>query len=119
MIEEQFVSFDTAKLLKEAGFYEVCRCDYDGLNRFRWFRIRESVPKGWLPCPSQDLAARWLREKHYLHVWCELTQYGDWFYCIDKIKPYEQYDVVSEADFSSFEKAFEAGLQEAIKLIKK
>ena len=28
MIEEQFVSFDTAKLLKEAGFREHCRCMY-------------------------------------------------------------------------------------------
>ena len=29
MIEESYVSFETAKLLKEAGFDEVCRWAYD------------------------------------------------------------------------------------------
>ena len=119
MITEQYVTFETARLLKEAGFDEICRCYYDNVGGFRWFRIWKSIPKGWVPCPTQALAARWLREKHNLHVWCELTQYGDWFYCIDKIKPYEQYSVVSEADFRSYEEVLEEGLQEAIKLIKK
>lgn len=106
MIEESYVSFDTARMLKEAGFEAECGfiVDDDGRKLYR---------------PTQALAARWLREKHNLHIWCELTQYRDWFYCIDKIKPYKQYVAVSEADFRSLEAALEAGLQEAIKLIKK
>lgn len=122
MIEESYVSFDTAKMLKEAGFYEVCRCDYDGLNGFRWFRIRKSVPKGWLPCPSQALAARWIREVHKLHVFakrsCDYSLLEHrWSYWIQNA----EYDVYKDVEigFPSYEEAFEAGLQEAIKLIKK
>lgn len=119
---EQFVSFDTAKMLKEAGFYEVCRCDYDGLNGFRWFRISKSVPKGWLPCPTQALAARWLREVHKLHVFAKRTyEYAldkfSWGYYIQN-SDYE-YCKNFEIGFDKYEQALEAGLQNAIKLIKK
>ena len=39
MIEEQFVSFDTAKMLKEAGFNERCHNNYDNVNGFRWCEL--------------------------------------------------------------------------------
>ena len=134
MIEESYVSFDTAKMLKGAGFEEkVKSCfmydKYADKDEYEfedgYAIVRKALFDNYncyenaISRPTQALVAKWLREKHNLHVWCELTQYGGWFYCIDKIKPYEQYAVVSEADFSSFEAALEAGLQEAIKLIKK
>lgn len=125
MIEEQFVSFDTASMLKEAGFDVPCNSYYeledgevvrkDCIRPYDHNCFEDTVCSR----PTQALAARWLREVHKLHVWCETTPYGDWFCCISKIKPYEEYAVVSEAEYSSFEQAFETGLREAIKLIKK
>ena len=118
MIEEQFVSFDTARMLKEVGFDEVCRYSYDNVGGFRWSKIGEPTPKGWAPCPTQALAARWLCERKMIEVsafycrrrksWCYQVGYLD---CKDE-------DIIFGSDYASRQYAMEAGLREAIKLIK-
>ena len=124
MIEESYVSFDTAKMLKEAGFDEPCRYSYDNVGGFRWFKIGESTPKGWIPCPTQELAARWLREVHRISVNAAFmppsTNIDVWQYFIGKMD-----DMIwpgdfetSERTYATYEEAMEAGLQEAVKLIK-
>ena len=125
MIEEQFVSFDTAKLLKEAGFNVSCRYSYDNVGGFRWLKIREPAPKEWVPCPTQALAARWLRETHRILVdaafMAPSVNIDVWQYFIGKMD-----DMIwpgnfetSERTYATYEQAMEVGLQEAIKLIKK
>ena len=111
MIEESYVSFDTAKLLKEAGFEAECGfIDDDGRKLHR---------------PTQSLAARWLREVHRIVVDVAfippLFDGVNWQYFIGNMD-----DMVWEGDFepserkyATYEEALEAGLQEAIKLIKK
>lgn len=122
MIKEQFVSFETSKMLKEAGFNEQCRYNYDNVGGFRWLKIGESTPKGWVPCPTQALAAKWLREVHKLHVFAKRTyEYAldkfSWGYYIQSSN-YE-YCKNFEIGFDEYEQAMEDGLREAIKLIKK
>ena len=130
MIEESYVSFDTAKLLKEAGFNEPCRYSYDNVGGFRWFKTGEHTPKGWVPCPTQALAARWLREVNGIHVSSNIFMdsandadgktVDEWTFW-----SYDLFDnsgrIIEESDdrYDSYEQALEAGLQEAIKLIKK
>ncbi|MBU3813528.1 MAG: hypothetical protein H9791_03345 [Candidatus Bacteroides intestinipullorum] len=125
MIEEQFVSLDTARMLKEAGFNVPCRYSYDNVGGFRWSKIGESTPKGWVPCPTQALAARWLREVHRISVDAEFmapsTNIDVWKYFIGKMD-----DMIWPGDFETsertyaiYEEAMEAGLREAVKLIKK
>lgn len=109
MIEESYVSFDTAKMLKEAGFDVPCRGGYH-VNRFRY------------EAPTQALAARWLREVHKLHVFAKRTyEYAldkfSWGYYIQN-SDYE-YCKNFEIGFDKYEQAIEEGLREAIKLIKK
>ena len=136
MIVEQFVSFETAKLLKEAGFDVPCRGIY------RAYRIGTSVFHEYdrksakddlcrnavdgfqyeYLAPTQALAARWLREvNHYaVCVWYS-TEHEEWFYAhgnLDNMMFDEDYSI-SDFIYDSYEEAFEAGLQEAIKLIKK
>ena len=122
MIEESYVSFETAKLLKEAGFNEPCRYSYDNVGGFRWFKTGEHTPKGWVPCPTQALTARWLREVHHyaVCVWSTID-YNKWFYAYGDTESMifdEEYNI-SDFIYDSYEQALEAGLQEAIKLIKK
>lgn len=109
MIEEQFVSFETAKMLKEAGFEAECGfiVDDDGRKLYR---------------PTQALAARWLREVHHyaVCVWYS-AEYEKWFYVhgnLDNMMFNEEYSI-SDFIYNSYEQALEAGLQEAVKLIKK
>lgn len=129
MITESYVSFETAKLLKEAGFN--CRVK-------RYFRKPgfSSEPKemsllnamninmepGSYSCPTQELAARWLREVHGVVVdvtFCPPAQDKNWRYFIGKIE-----DMVWEGDYDSsneryatYEEAMEDALRQALRRI--
>lgn len=119
MIEESFVRFGTAKLLKEVGFYESCRYSYDNVGGFRWFKIRESTQKGWVPCPTQALAARWLCDYKMIEVstaYCRRRK--SWYYQVGYLDCKDE-DVTFGFNYASRQYAIEAGLQEAINLIKK
>lgn len=70
MIEESYVSFDTAKLLKEAGFDAPCYKQYSDTG-IQWESTSPSNfnADDWgCSCPTQALAARWLREVHHYAV---------------------------------------------------
>lgn len=130
MIEEQFVSFDTARMLKEAGFEANLKTMYVEEEKDEWAfwdsgskRSDYNYFDDTISCPTQALAARWLREKHRIVVdvtFIPPSVDGDeWQYFIGEMD-----DMVWEGDFessdrkySTYEEAFEAGLQEAIKLI--
>ena len=124
MIKEQYVSFETAKLAKEKGFNELCNSDYcKGLinyphadNEYTNSQISED---GRISRPTQSLLARWLREKHNIHVevgfgYNKKSKYRDYCYSIsnliEDITPKNIY-------YDTFEQAMESGLQQALKLI--
>lgn len=123
MIEESYVSFETAKMLKEAGFDEVCRWAYDEAENSVVMHEKNSMlSPGYVSRPTQALAARWLREVHKLHVIAKRTyEYAldkfSWGYYIQN-SDYE-YCKNFEIGFDKYEQAIEEGLREAIKLIKK
>lgn len=123
MIEEQYVSFDTAKLLKEAGFDAPCYKQYSDRG-VQWDSTSPSNfnADDWgYSCPTQDLAARWLREVYNVAIY---SLYDDdmeqWFYVIDA---FAKNPVIngfqSGSEYDDYESALEAGLHEAVKLIKK
>lgn len=126
MIEESYVSFDTARILKEAGFDVPCNSYYeleDG-EAVRKDCIRPYDHNGFgdtiCSRPTLALAARWLREVHHyaICVWFS-KDHEKWFYAhwdMDNMAFDTNYNI-SEFIFDSYEEAFKAGLQEAIKLI--
>ena len=124
MIEEQFVSFDTAKLLKEAGFDVPCFNQYTERGTIWHCDCPENFNKSQCAtsCPTQALAARWLREKHGIHVF-PVYQYlpEKWSYVIqDMAYVNSEKGMKLHTDvFDSCEESIESGLREAIKLIKK
>lgn len=127
MIEESYVSFDTAKMLKEAGFDVPCTSQYtegksiwnvgypDNFNQDEFGYSR----------PTQALAARWLREVHRIVVDVTfippLTGGDVWRYFIGNMDDmvWNGDYVPSDEFYRTYEKALEEGLCEAIKLIKK
>lgn len=139
MTKESYVSFETAKLLKEAGFDIPCRgiyvTDRTGYYEFREYDSKQTkddlcwnIEDGFqykYLAPTQALAARWLREGHRIVVDVTFippsTDGNVWQYFIGEMD-----DMVWKGDFepsdrkyATYEAALEAGLQEAIKLIKK
>lgn len=92
---EEFITLETAKLLKEKGM----------------FTDIEFIP--------QSVAQKWLRDTKCLHI--EIGyMYGDyWLYDILTIPTH---DLIGLSDrpiihYDTYEDALEAGLQEALKLI--
>ena len=122
MIEEQFVSFDTAKLLKEAGFDVPCYMQYSE----RGVQWDASCPENFnaddwgCSCPTQALAARWLREVHHFAVCVWFSKdHEKWFYVygdMQNITFDTDYDI-SEYEYETYEAALESGLQVALELI--
>ena len=64
MIEEAYVSFETAKLLKEKGFDIICDKIYRIKDQYIVPLAYEMNLKGegYYLCPTQQMAMRWLRE---------------------------------------------------------
>ena len=127
MIEESYVSFNTAKMLKEAGFDVPCTSQYTD-NGFGWnnlSRVNYNSCESLFSRPTQALAARWLREVHRIVVYVAYIPphvgRDVWKYFVggmdDMVWPgdYEP----SDRKYETYEEAMEVGLQEALKLIKK
>lgn len=128
MIEEQFVSFETAKMLKEAGFDEVCSWAYYRAYKCLIHERNNKLCSGYYSCPTQALAARWLREVHNLHVYAIQTNLPytepqttkwEWGYVIDKIDDPNSNVTNCGMYFDSYEAAFEGGIVKCLELIKK
>ena len=117
MITEDYVSFETAKLLKEKGFDEECDCLYDndapgtpGLEIDRDIRcINSYLDDSQYAAPTLQMAMKWLRKKHILIV-LDVENFcaASWIYhiwCDDNIEE-------SHSDsFKTYEEACEAAIK--------
>lgn len=135
-MKEQLITFDTAKLAKEKGFWLPCYKCYDNSQFLQDTSNDEDVvfkydyrtlpSKDKYLAPTQSLLQKWLREKHNIYAREELvsselgskeifapsitTEFRDWDnenYCNYSFNNY--YELPEEA--------IEKGLQEALKLI--
>ena len=129
MITESYVSFETALMMKEAGFDEVCRMAiYETVGATVMYERNSNLPPGYVACPTQALAARWIREVHDIHIMVnvDFSSYIDgtplnenreyillWIEFADN-KVHSNY---ARKIYKTYEAAFESGLQEALKLI--
>ena len=137
MITEDYVSFETAKLLKEKGFNEKCISVYhDGelqlvssLGIFCGEGYGEQILTytnsecEWSPimisAPTLQMAMKWLREVHNLHCSVDYDYVLGWYCQITSLKETVEYDYEEmkryhpEIDngFSSSEKACEAAIK--------
>ena len=134
-MKEELISFETAKLAKEVGFdtptwffYTVQGTvsehlpeGFAGLNEELWqtnsTHKELANPYFLASAPTQSLLQRWLREKHKVLVWIKpIPSVGKWsVYVDDTIGRHLVADYIFK---DTYEEALEAGLLEALKLIK-
>lgn len=76
MIQEVYVSFEVAKLLKEKGFDESCRTYYqDGkfvdIVCTQFYQWNSKSLFGQISAPTHQMVMAWLREKYniYISIW--------------------------------------------------
>lgn len=118
---EEFVTLETAKLLKEKGFIGDCMAFYtkDGLFRCNSY-INTNVLK--CPAPTQSLAQKWLRETKNLHISIIRNACG---YGYDISKADNGTHIINDLSdgpndgglWDTYEEALEVGIQEALKLV--
>ena len=72
MVTEDFVSFETAKLLKEKGFDEPCLSYFwsEGIDTSYTETpfTQNNMYEGQILRPTLQMAMKWLRETHNLHI---------------------------------------------------
>ena len=137
-MEEQLISYETAKLAKEKGFDEKVYREYDKSGYLRCTSKSADVVLGpydellkstEYPAPTQSLLQKWLREVHNIIVTSkpyqdDVSNETDediefqilWENEVIDVK--DSYNTFSDNTYyHSYEEALEIGLQEALNII--
>lgn len=143
-MQEQLITFTTAKLAKDKGFDWDVNLGYENISNLfiennnlynpydkedvikinnDYFTISHTwtETKGSYPAPTQSLLQKWLREVHGISVLIDLDITLSYTYHINSLHPEASYVgkyIQSVHVYSTYEEALEAGLQTALNLIK-
>ena len=117
-MNEQLISFNTAKLAKEKGFNlnESAKVGFspDGLELSESFWNYHCNEKGSIARPTQSLLQKWLREVCKISVLCHVWNGLLAHYCITSVAGKHN---TQTRIYDTYEEALEEGLQKAIQLI--
>ena len=126
MITEDYVSFETAKLLKEKEFYGECFSMYltpkphSGMGNPNVAKIaphgRDShYYDGYLyqcEAPTLQMAMKWLREVHNLEIFTYHDFSSKWWYEIIKWpNSVSEYECGKDEELDTYEQACEAAIK--------
>ena len=123
MNREDYVSLEVAKLLKEKGFNEPVFSQYTNRESVWYCNEPENFNES-VDCfsrPTLYEAAKWLREKHNIHIMIGVDDL-DWWYqlynCSEDGRMEDSNHIYgSVACKKSYEEALNDGILEALKLI--
>lgn len=130
MIEESYVRFDTARMLKEAGFEANLKTRYVEEEKDEWAFWASGTKRSdynyfddTIACPTQALAARWLREVHDTFVKMERVGSFDgkefrfyWSYSLISVST-ACLKSISGGRYDSYEEALEDGIVQVLERI--
>lgn len=123
MIQEAYVSFEVAKLLKEKGFNQetVKRYNPSG-SLYSYYQNVTVIPKGeeYFFAPTQQMAMRWLREVHNIGVfpttyYRKTKEHKGYNYGCDLVD-LKTYEVIGDFELTTFPSdTYEQACEAAIK----
>ena len=117
MITEDYVSFETAKLLKEKGFDENTDKQFNSDKIVGDYNItdRSRHPERYLDAPTLQMAMKWLREVHslYLDIVTSFSQDGICytFSCSNTMDLIQGTNGTSYHEYQTYEEACEAAIK--------
>lgn len=128
--EEDYVSFDTAKMLKNKGFDEFCRYTYMENENSVGITVstNSKLPKEVYSMPTLWEAQKYLREKHNCYIQITYEAYKTRVNYLVQVLFYEPNDddcwsnestgmYGDNAEFKTYEEALNFGILEALKRI--
>lgn len=118
MIMEDYVSYETAKLLKEKGFDEPCHALYHNGEDKIFFGLdvdsyhNTALNENCYACPTLQMAMKWLREWEQLYIMLGFERPS----CIEyKIYKYESEIGRKNLLYYNYEDSYEQACEAAIK----
>lgn len=114
MITEDYVSFETAKLLKEKGFDEKCNMAYFNKTLVDYTMFGFCLGGDLLDCPTLQMATKWLRETFEIHcqIDCPIVAFKfNWRYGIRDLDKDEWVTLRDMGDYDTYEEACEAAIK--------
>ena len=119
MIEEQYVSFVTALMEKEQGFDKKVRYYFTpkGTHIYPNFLCLPTKYLHGVARPTQELLARWLREKYRIQI-SIIYNYHNFCYHVEIEQLVDvKSPIYNSGIYKSYEDAKETGLQSALALL--
>ena len=115
-ITEDYVSFETAKLLKEKGFNEPCYTCYlnKELSHYDYLSTNFELIDDIISAPTLQMAMKWLREEHNIDILIIIggfVEKGKVYFC-SVYKNLINYGDLKEC--STYEEACEAGIKHCL-----
>lgn len=121
MVTEDYVSFETAKLLKEKGFEGDTSCYYVPDSSICWHyqHYQDFDKKDRIECPTLQMAMKWIRDKYKILISPYALSLGWYFEIFDLTntdisgsKPLHKVGIPSKEEIlDSYEKACEAAIK--------
>lgn len=122
MVTEDYVSFETAKLLKEKGFDEDCSRFYmpNGNGRWKYEHYHDFDRSERIECPTIQMAMKWLRDVHKKVInveYIDFLEHGEvWSYSVLDRNTFHEFTEKSESFTEhSYEEACEEGIKYCLK----
>lgn len=125
MITEDYVSFETAKLLKEKEFNGLCNAYYNFVttNKFHSgyeptdFNSIDTRIRKIVSAPTLQMAMRWLRDIHNINIEPESVWNGKkWEYQLFIVTPQNSVSPYYEKNlYKSYEECVESALKYCLK----
>jgi len=123
MITEDYVSFETAKLLKEKGFAETSNTigTYNDKGEFYLYKHEKGYNHNhltsWYSAPTLQMTMKWLREVHNYAISICLDSYvepydNEYYIVIRRRKDrFEEISPCEQVYFKTYEQACEAAIK--------
>ena len=104
MVTEDYVSFDTAKLLKEKGFGQLTYACYG------YRAVDDDIMR-----PTLQMAMKWLREAHKLYIVVRPYVTEEGFFSLFDVKSVKEKGIVvnirTKTGFTTYEEACESAIK--------
>ena len=134
MVTEDYVSFETAKLLKEKGFDEKCHMCWDEVTKTMEsadeYATNSELLATYISAPTLQMVMKWLREIQAINIYArgvwkdvEVSAFGDWEpavvgyeWFIESLTD-DTYSKTSTEQFLTYEEACDAAIKHCLEIL--